>query len=71
MVAQQIQHETDRKFGRNWGNKAGQYLKTNFYSRGAERSLDGLMRTGTGEPLTPRYLIQFLQGTTTKDIVLK
>ena len=51
--------------------KAGQYLKTNFYSRGAEQSLDGLMRSGTGEPLTPRYLIQFLQGTTTKTSVLK
>lgn len=71
MVAQQIQHETDRKFGRNWGKKAGQYLKTSFYSRGAEQSLDGLMRSGTGEPLTPRYLIQFLQGTTTKTSVLK
>ena len=61
MVAHQIQHKTDQTFGRNWDKKAGEYLKTNFYSRGAEQSLDSLMKSGTGEPLTPRYLIQFLQ----------
>ncbi len=61
MVAHQIQHKTDQNFGRNWGKTAGEYLKTSFYSRGAEQSLDSLMKSGTGEPLTPRYLIQFLQ----------
>ena len=61
MVAHQIQHRTDQKFGRNWGGKAGEYLKTSFYSRGAAQTLDSLMQSGTGEPLTPRYLIQFLQ----------
>jgi Peptidase family M3 len=61
MVAHQIQHKADQEFGRNWGKKAGEYLKINFYSRGAELSLNGLMESGTGEPLTSRYLIQFLQ----------
>src|SRR5438445_12931004 len=61
MVAHQIQHKTDQTFGRNWGKKAGKYLKTSFYSQGAERSLDSLIKSSTGEPLTPRYLIQFLQ----------
>jgi oligoendopeptidase F len=61
MVAHQIQHRTDQEFGRNWGKKAGEYLKTSFYSRGAAQSIDGLMRSGTGEPLTPRYLIRFLE----------
>ncbi len=61
MVAHQIQHKVDQKFGTHWGKAAGEYLKTNFYSRGAEQTLDGLMISGTGEPLTPRYLIQFLQ----------
>jgi hypothetical protein len=61
MVAHQIQHKTDQKFGRKWAKEAGEYLKSSFYSRGAEQSLDGLMQSGTGEPLTPRYLIQFLQ----------
>ena len=61
MVAQQIQHKVDQQFGRKWGTKAGEYLKSSFYSRGAEQSLDGLIKSGTGEPLTPRYLIQFLQ----------
>ena len=62
MVAHQIEHKVDERFGRRWGKDAGTYLKTNFYSRGAEQTLDGLMRSGTGEPLTPRYLIQFLRG---------
>ena len=62
MVAHQIEHKVDQRFGRQWGKGAGEFLKTNFYSRGAEQTLDGLMRSGTGEPLTPRYLIEFLQG---------
>ena len=61
IVAHQIQHKVDQQFGRKWGTKAGEYLKSSFYSRGAEQSLDGLIKSGTGEPLTPRYLIQFLQ----------
>jgi hypothetical protein len=61
MVAHQIQHRTDQKFRKNWGKQAGAYLKAGFYSRGASQSLNGLMLSGTGEPLTPRYLIQFLQ----------
>jgi hypothetical protein len=61
MVAHQIQHNTDQQFGRNWGIKAGQYLRTNFYSRGAGESIDRLMQNATGERLTPHYLIQFLQ----------
>jgi Zn-dependent M32 family carboxypeptidase len=60
MVAHQIQNKTDQTFGRNWDKRAGEYLRTNFYSRGAD-SVDSLMQRGTGEPLTPRHLIQFLQ----------
>jgi len=61
MVAHQIQHKTDQRFGKTWGIKAGEYLRTSFYSRGAGQSIDRMMRNGTGERLTPRYLIQFLQ----------
>jgi len=61
MVAHQIQHKTDQEFGKNWDQRAGEYLKTSFYSHGAAQSMDSLMRSGTGEPLTPRYLIHFLQ----------
>jgi len=61
MVAHQIQHKTDQEFGRNWDKRAGEYLKTRFYSHGAAQSMDSLMRSGTGELLTPRYLIHFLQ----------
>jgi Zn-dependent M32 family carboxypeptidase len=61
MVAHQIQHKTDEQFGRNWDAKAGEYLKANFYSRGAGQSINALMQNGTGERVTPRYLIQFLK----------
>ena len=61
MVAHQIEHKTDIKFGRYWGTKTGAYLKASFYSQGAEQTLNGLMRRGTGESPTPAYLIQFLQ----------
>ena len=61
MVAHQIQQKTDQEFGRKWDKKTGEYLKTSFYSHGATQSMDSLMRSGTGEPLTPRYLIHFLQ----------
>jgi peptidyl-dipeptidase A len=61
MVAHQIQRKTDHEFGKIWDKKAGEYLKTSFYSRGAAQSMDSLMRSGTGEPLTPRYLIQYLK----------
>jgi Peptidase family M3 len=61
MIAHQIQRKTDDKFGRNWGKRAGEYLKTSFYSHGAAQSMDTLMREGTGEPLSSRYLIHFLQ----------
>jgi hypothetical protein len=62
MIAHQIEHKTDQQFGRNWGQSAGDSLKANFYSRGAEQTIDGFMRHGTEEALTPRYLIEFLQG---------
>jgi len=61
MVAHQIEHKVDKDLGRNWGKSAGDYLKADFYTRGAEQDVDTLMRNGTGEPLTPRYLIQFLR----------
>ena len=61
MVAQQLQHKTGQEFGTQWDKSAGKYLKTSFYSHGAAKGMDSLMRSGTGEPLTPRYLIHFLQ----------
>ena len=61
MVAHQIEHRTDERFGRNWGKATGQFLAQNFYSHGAGLTLDGMMKKGTKEPLTPRYLIQFLR----------
>jgi hypothetical protein len=68
MVAHQIQHKADVEFGKNWGKTAGGYLKNSFYSHGAAQSMDSLMRSGTGEPLTPRYLIQFLQNSSEQEV---
>lgn len=61
MVARQINHKVDQKFGTHWDPEAGDYLRTRFFSRGASLTLDGLMRDGTGEPLTARYLIDHLR----------
>jgi hypothetical protein len=71
MVAHQIEHKTNEKFGRAWSKSAGDYLRTSFYSRGAEQSIDSLMRGSTGEPLTTRYLIRFLQGSSEKEPLRK
>jgi Zn-dependent M32 family carboxypeptidase len=61
IVARQISRKVDQNFGRRWGTEAGAYLRTRFYSRGAGQTLDGLMRDGTGEALTARYLIEHLR----------
>jgi oligoendopeptidase F len=60
MAARQICHKVDQQFGSRWGREAGAYLRANFYSRGAEQTLDDLMQKGTGEPLMARYLIGHL-----------
>ena len=62
MVAHQIAYSVDQRFGSCWGEQAGTYLQEHFYSRGAETTLDGIMRQGTGEPLSVRYLTEFLRG---------
>ncbi len=63
MVARQIQHTLDKKFGTQWGKPAGDYLRDQFYSRGASQDLSQIMQAGTGERLTAKYLIDQLRGT--------
>jgi oligoendopeptidase F len=63
MVGRQIHAATQRRSGSQWDGKAGQYLKTNFFSKGGLHSVDEIMRLGTGEPLTPHYLIEALRRT--------
>jgi Peptidase family M3 len=60
MVARQILDTLDQRFGNSWSERAGKFLKINFYSRGAEKTLDALMLHGTGEPLNERHLIASL-----------
>lgn len=63
MVARQIQHSLDQRFGPRWGTAAGEFLKQKFYSRGAESSLEAIMQAGTGKRLDPQFLIDYLRNT--------
>jgi oligoendopeptidase F len=64
IVARQIQHTVDQRFGARWDAAAGDFLKQKFYSRGAEQSLDEIMLAGTGKRLDPQFLIDYLRDTT-------
>ena len=64
VVARQIQHTVDQRFGARWGTAAGDFLRQKFYSRGAEQSLDEIMLTGTGKRLEPQFLIDYLRDAT-------
>jgi Zn-dependent M32 family carboxypeptidase len=61
MVARQIQHTVDRRFGPRWGTAAGEFLRQKFYSHGAEQSVDEIMLAATGKPLDPQFLIDYLR----------
>lgn len=63
IVARQIQHTVDQRFGAHWGTDAGDFLRQKFYSRGAEQSLDEIMLAGTGKRLDPQFLIEYLRDT--------
>ena len=60
MVARQIQHTVDERFGPRWGTTAGEFLRQKFYSRGAEQTVDQIMQSATGKPLDPQFLIDYL-----------
>jgi Zn-dependent M32 family carboxypeptidase len=62
MVGRQIHHAADRQFGTRWDKRTGKYLREKFFSRGGRFTLDEIMREGTGEPLTAKYLIEALRG---------
>jgi peptidyl-dipeptidase A len=62
MVATQVHHALEKNFGEKWGPEAGAYLEKHFYTRGGRVPLDDIMRDGTGEPLTAKYLIEELKG---------
>jgi hypothetical protein len=62
IVARQVQHTVDQRFGPQWGTAAGDFLKQKFFSRGAEQSLDEVMQSGTGKRLDPQFLIEYLRG---------
>jgi hypothetical protein len=62
MVARQIEHTIDKKFGKQWNKPAGDYLRAHFYSRGASQNLTQIMQSSTGERLTAKHLIEQLRG---------
>jgi hypothetical protein len=61
MVARQIQHTVDQRFGPRWGPTAGEFLRQKFHSRGAEQTVDQIMQSATGKPLDPQFLIDYLR----------
>ncbi len=61
MVARQAHHAADARFGKTWSAETGRWLRENFFSRGGRLTLDQIMQAGTGEPLTPRYMIEALK----------
>ncbi len=61
MVATQVHHALEKRFGERWGPEAGAYLKEHFFTRGGRVPVDDIMRDGTGEPLTATYLIEALR----------
>ncbi|MGH9556507.1 MAG: M3 family metallopeptidase [Terriglobales bacterium] len=61
MVATQVHHALEQRFGKTWGPEAGAYLRDHFFTRGGRVPLDEIMREGTGEPLTANYLIEALK----------
>jgi oligoendopeptidase F len=60
MVGRQAHYALTRRFGENWNAETGKFLKEKFFSRGGRLTLDEIMKDGTGEPLTDRYLISAL-----------
>jgi hypothetical protein len=61
MFGYQVHHTLDQKFGRVWGQEAGNYLHDKFLVRGGRLTLDQIMLEGTGEKLTADYLIRALK----------
>ena len=60
MVGRQVHHALDNRFGEHLGVDAGAFLKEKFFVRGGRLTLDEIMKQGTGEPLTDKYLIRAL-----------
>jgi oligoendopeptidase F len=61
MFAYQVHHTLDQRFGRNWGQEGGSYLHDKFLVRGGSLTLDQIMRQGTGEGLSAKYLVAALK----------
>ena len=64
MFAYQVHHTLDQKFGSTLGPAAGSYLSEKYFTRGGMLTLNAIMEQGTGEKLTPDYLIAALKSDT-------
>ncbi|MBI2683180.1 MAG: hypothetical protein HYX26_08210 [Acidobacteriales bacterium] len=62
MAALQIHADLDRRFGPVWDKRAGDYLRQHYFSVGGRLTLDQILQEGTGEPLNPRYLVDWSNG---------
>jgi oligoendopeptidase F len=61
MVGRQTHAAAEKRSGKEWDQRTGEYLRKNFFSRGGLYPVDKIMQHGTGERLTPRYLIESLR----------
>ena len=62
MVGRQVHHALAQRFGEQWGEEAGRFLRQKFFSRGGRLTLDEIMQQGTGDRLSDKYLIKALSG---------
>ncbi len=61
MFARQVHHDAERRFGTEWGAQAGTYLRKNYFSIAGRLTLDEVLKQGTGEPLNPKYLVEYVK----------
>jgi Zn-dependent M32 family carboxypeptidase len=62
MFGRQVHHDTQRRFGDQWGEPAGAYLRKNYFSISGRLTLDEVLKQATGEPLNPQYVIEYVKG---------
>jgi Zn-dependent M32 family carboxypeptidase len=61
MFGRQVHADAQRRFGGTWDRKAGDYFRKNYFSISGRLTLDEVLKQGTGEPLNPKYLVDYIQ----------
>jgi oligoendopeptidase F len=61
MFGRQVHADAQKRFGNTWGREAGDYLRKNYFSISGRMTLDEVLKHGTGEPLNPKYLVDYIK----------